>query len=354
MMPQEMLIGAQRVAHDTDCYVIAEIGHNHQGKLETAMQMIRVAKECGADAVKFQKRDNKALYTTAMYASPYDNENSYGETYGLHRDALELSADAYRELKQYADELGIAFLATAFDVPSADFLAELDVPAYKMASGDLTNIPLMEHVARIGKPMLISTGGGSMEDVSRAYEAVRAAAPAMCLMQCTAAYPCEPEDMNLNVLNTFREKFPEAVPGLSDHQNGIAMALVAYTLGARVVEKHFTLNRAWRGTDHAFSLEPIGLRKLVRDLRRARRAMGDGVKAPLPAEARPLKKMGKKLVAARALPEGHVLTKEDIAIKSPADGLPPYELSRIVGRRTRKALQPDENITWAGLAETNP
>ncbi|MFL5967759.1 MAG: N-acetylneuraminate synthase family protein [Gaiellaceae bacterium] len=335
---------------DGECYVIAEIGHNHQGELEKAKALVHAAHECGANAVKFQKRSNRALYTRDYYDQPYDNEFSFGRTYGEHREALELEPAAYRELHAYARELGITFFATAWDFASADFLAELDVPAYKLASGDLRNTPLQRYVAQFGKPIFLSTGGGTMEDIERAADAILPLNPQLCVLQCTAAYPAETEELNLRVIGTLRDRFPELVIGLSDHQSGISMALVAYMLGARVIEKHFTLDHAWKGTDHAFSLMPDGMRRLVRDLRRVRPAMGDGVKRPLPVEQKPLEKMGKKLVAARALPAGHVLAAADVAIKSPADaGLPPYELDRIVGMRLRRALEVDDTLALADL-----
>jgi N-acetylneuraminate synthase/sialic acid synthase len=192
--------------------------------------------------------------------------------------------------------------------------------------------------------MFISTGGATLADVRRAFEAVVTINPRVCLMQCTAAYPPEFDELNLRVISTFGREFPDAVIGFASHDSGIAMALVAYILGARVIEKHFTLNRAMRGTDHAFSLEPVGLRKVVRDLRRARVALGDGEKRPYPSETAPLTKMRKKLVASRDLPAGHRLTPEDVAIKSPGDGVPPYEWDNVIGRRTRAAMRADENI----------
>jgi len=333
----------------SDCYVIAEIGHNHQGDIGMAKKMFLAAKEAGAHAVKLQKRDNKSLFTREMYERPYDNENSYGPTYGAHREALEFGESQYRELQQYAREIGVAFFATAFDPPSADFLARLEMPAFKMASGDLTNIPLLRHVAAFQRPMILSTGGGTIDDVRRAYDAVMPVNPRLCLMQCTAGYPPEFEELNLNVISTFRQSFPDVVVGFASHDSGIAMALVAYVLGARVVEKHFTLNRAMRGTDHAFSLEPVGMRKVVRDLQRARVALGDGVKMPYASEKAPLTKMRKKLVASKPLPAGHVLTAADLAIKSPGDGLPPYEVDNVIGRRLKVALQPDQNIRFDDL-----
>jgi len=342
---RELVIDGRRIADDTPCFVIAEIGHNHQGSVEKARELIHAAKDAGVDAVKLQKRDNRRLYTRALYESAYDNENSFGSTYGAHREALELDVDAYRALRDEAQALGLVFLATAFDETSADLLAELGLPAFKIASGDLTNTPLLRYVARLGKPLVVSTGGATIEDVDRAVDAVTGAGGTLCLLQCTAAYPAAVEDLNLGVITTLRDRYPELVVGLSDHQDGIAMAPVAFMLGARVVEKHFTLSHTAKGTDHAFSLMPEGMRKLVRDLRRVPIAIGDGVKRPLASEEKPLQKMGKKLVAARALDAGHVLAEGDLVAKSPADeGLPPYALDELVGRPLARALAEDEAI----------
>src|SRR4029079_9498601 len=292
-MARELIIDGTTIHDGGDCYVIAEIGHNHQGSLEQCMQLFDVAKDCGANAVKLQKRDNRTLFTKAMYDSPYIHRNSYARTYGTHREQLEFGRAEYEELIRYANKLGITFFSTAFDIPSADFLAELDMPAYKIASGDLTNTPLLRHVAKIGKPMIISTGGAVMDDVVRAYRTIMSLNHQLCILQCTSGYPAEFEELSLTVLRSFRERFPDIVVGLSSHDNGIAMALIGYAMGANVVEKHFTLNRAAKGTDHAFSLTPVGLRKMVRDLRRARIAMGDGVKRQYESEVDPLFKMQK-------------------------------------------------------------
>ncbi len=344
---RQLTIDGVEIDDGSGCYVIAEVGHNHQGDLEQAKQLIDAAKECGVDAVKLQKRSNRSLYTREFFDQPYENEFSFGRTYGEHREALELSADEYRELRDHAHNAGLTFFATAFDFESANLLADLDLPAFKLASGDLRNTPLLRHVAAFGKPMIISTGGADLSDVERAVEAVLPLNEQVCVLQCTAAYPCDTDDLNLNVITTLRERFPELVVGLSDHQNGIAMAVVAYMLGARVIEKHFTLNHAAKGTDHAFSLMPEGMRKLVRDLQRVPGALGDGVKRPLPIEDGPIRKMGKKLVAASELEQGHVLTANDLAIRSPADGgLPPYELDRLVGRRLRRRLSFEDFVTF--------
>ena len=348
---RELSIAGRRIADDTGCFVIAEIGNNHQGSLEKAKELLQAARDAGVDAVKLQKRSNRRLYTRALYESPYDNEQSFGATYGEHREALELDADAFRELRDHAAELGIVFFATAFDEESADLLEALDLPAYKIASGDLRNTPLLRHIASFGKPMIVSTGGATLEDVDRAVETIVPLNPAVCLLQCTAAYPAAVEELELGVIETFRARYPELVIGLSDHQDGIAMSLVAYMLGARIVEKHFTLSHTAKGTDHAFSLMPEGMRKLVRDLERVPAAIGDGVKRPLPTEAKPLEKMGKKLVAARPLEAGHVLAEGDLIAKSPADdGLPPYALDDLLGRDADRALAEDEAIDAADVA----
>ena len=346
---RKLTIDGKVIQDDGDCYVIAEIGHNHQGKLETAKEMFKAAKECGADAVKLQKRNNRELFTKAGYEKVYDNPNSYGETYGEHREYLEFGGIEYKELMDYADEIGVTFFSTAFDFSSADFLAKLDMPAFKIASGDLKNIPLLTHIAEFQKPMILSTGGGTMEDVNRAYDAVMPINQQLSVLQCTAGYPADFDQLNLSVITTFRERFPNLTVGLSSHDNGIAMAVAAYMLGARVIEKHFTLNHTWKGTDHAFSLEPIGFRKMVRDLERVKVAIGDGVKQTYETEKNPIIKMGKKLVAARNIPAGYTIRREDIALKSPGDGLPPYELDKVIGRVTRQELKEDDDITYEVL-----
>ena len=342
MVLRKMNVGGTILEDGSDCFVIAEVGHNHQGDLETAHRMLDAAADAGADAVKFQKRDNRSLFTEEFFESPYLGPNSFGDTYGAHRERLELGRAQYAELRAHAIERGVMFFATAFDIPSADFLADLDMPAYKIASGDLRNLPLIEHVARLGRPMFISTGGGTMDAVVRAHDTARDHNDDVCIMQCTAGYPPAWDELNLSVIASYRERFPETVIGFSSHDNGIAMATAAYALGARAVEKHFTLDRTMRGTDHAFSLEPAGMRKLVRDLRRARLAMGDGEKRPFDSERAPVRKMSKQLVAARDLPSGHVIIQDDVAARSPGGGMTPDRLQELVGRRLTADLPADQ------------
>ena len=345
-MSTQFQIERHTIGRDSpDCFVIAEIGHNHGGDVEVCKQLFQAAKYAGVSAVKLQKRDNRALYTREFYDSTYNSENAFGPTYGTHREALEFGESEYRDLKQFAESLELVFFATAFDFPSVEFLERIDVPCYKVASGDLTHIPLLKAIAQTGKPLILSTGASTLDDVKRAYDAIMPLNQQLAILHCTAEYPSDHKDMNLSVIGTYLQEFPGAVIGLSDHDNGIAMALAAYVLGARVIEKHFTLNRAWKGTDHAFSLEPEGMRKLVRDVHRAAIAMGDGVKQVYEKEKPARVKMGKKIVAARDLPEGHVLGPADIAYKSPGDGLPPYHDEELFGARLRRAVSEDESLT---------
>lgn len=291
-MSPEITIAGRRIADDEPCYVIAELGHNHGGSVDVAEHMIRVATRCGASATKLQKRHNATLYTKAMLAQPYEHEHSFGPTYGKHRAALELDAFGYLRCFAAACDAGVACFATAFDEHSADFLLALGVPAIKVHSGGLTDRSLLRHVSSCGVPILLSTGGGTATDIDQAVQLVTAKTDRLAILHCTAAYPVlDFSQLNLRCIVTLKQRYPDLVIGWSGHDSGIAMALIAYACGARIIEKHFTLNRAAKGTDHGFSLEPVGLTKLCRDLARAHVALGDGVKTIYETERSPLSKM---------------------------------------------------------------
>jgi sialic acid synthase len=349
MPSREMIIAGQVIADDTDAYVIAEIGHNHEGDLAKAEELFIKAAQAGANAAKLQKRDNKSLFTSAMYNEPYTGRNSYGPTYGTHREALEFGRAEYRHLAAVAAELGIDLLSTAFDRPSVDFLVDIDVPAIKLASADLTNTPLLGYAAQTGKPLIISTGGADMDDVRRACDTILPLNPNLAVLQCTARYPAAPADLHLAVIDTFRREFPTVVIGFSGHDAGPELSWVAYALGARVIEKHFTLDQTRPGSDHHFSLEPQHLAELVAGLRRTRESLGSPEKIALPSEKPALRKMGKKLVAARDLPAGHRLSERDIAIKSPGDSLHPYRLPELLGRALLHPVPADGDLRLESL-----
>ena len=286
---RELVIDGRRIADDEPCYVIAEIGGNHGGDLQTASDLLRTAAHCGASAVKFQKRDNATLYSQALLDRAYVNENSYGDTYGAHRDALELGATAFASIRETARDSAVTWFATAFDEKSVDFLVEQDAPALKIHSGGLTDHALLRHAAKQERPIILSTGGGTATEIFRAVDSLGDCPHA--ILHCTAAYPLLPIQANLRVIPALREQYPQTVIGWSSHHPGIALSLVAYSLGARIIEHHFTLNRASKGTDHAFSLEPKGLQTLIEDLEKARIAMGDGAKRFYDSERGPIAKM---------------------------------------------------------------
>lgn len=331
----KIILDKTEVSEKSPCYVIAEIGHNHQGNIENCKKLFLEAKLCGANAVKLQKRNNKKLYTKKFYNSPYDNPNSYGKTYGLHREFLEFDKNQYFELKKYAKEINITFFATPFDFDSVDFLEEINLPFYKIASADITNLPLIEYVAKKNKPIIISTGGCEEKDVERAYDYLKKINSEFALLHCVSSYPTPPELVNLDLIPYYKNKF-NCIVGFSSHDNGMAISLAAYIKGARIIEKHFTLDRSLKGTDHPMSLAPSGLRKLVKDLKKIDKANGDGKKILLENEKNPIKKMAKKIVASKSLKKGTIIEFSSMEFKSPGDGLPPYIAYELVGKKLNK------------------
>lgn len=347
----KLLNNRLEIENESDFYLIAEIGHNHQGSLSTAKDMFVKAKESGASAVKLQKRDNKNLYTKNLYNQVYDNENSFGSTYGEHREKLEFDKDSFLELADFAKKIDIDFFSTAFDFNSVDFLEDINIQAYKIASGDLLNTPLQKYIAKKQKQIFLSTGGGNFEDINRAVKNILEYNDNLVIFHCTASYPANHKDMNLRIITELKKQYPDLVIGLSDHENGIQAADISYMLGARVFEKHFTLNRANKGTDNAFSLEPIGLKKLFRNLSRIEAMLGDNQKKLLDSEKKAINKMGKSIVAAKQLEKNHIINEEDIKFKSPADGLHPYEVNKLIGKKLNKKIITDELIKLEDINE---
>lgn len=330
-------------------YVIAEIGNNHQGSLDLALQHIEAAKWAGADAVKLQKRCNKDLFVPDFYNSSYDNENSFGPTYGAHREAVELSIDQIRQLHKFSQELGLTLFSTPFDFQSLVDLETLDLPFYKLASADIVHLPLVDRIVKTGKNLIISTGSATFEDIDRCLEFIDDRCKVI-LLHCTAAYPAPLSSLNLRCISKFISKYSNYTIGLSDHENGIDAASVAYMLGARVFEKHFTLDRAAKGTDNAFSLEPIGLQKLVRNLRRIPVMLGSDEKLSLDVEAKPIFKMRKSIVYSRNLSAGEYLDHDSFEYRCPGIGLPPYEVSKLLGKRLAVAVECHQAALFDHLA----
>lgn len=344
---EHVQLAGREIGPDRPCFIIAEAGVNHNGDPELARRLIDVAVEAGADAVKFQTFKAERLMTPSAPKAAYQKAST-GPT-GSQLDVirkLELSGEVFRSLRDYCVKKGILFLSTPFDEESADFLDELGVPVFKIPSGEITNPSFLAHVARKGKPIILSTGMADEVEVARAVEAIRATGHTqLILLQCTSAYPADPGDANLRAMLTLGQSFGVAV-GYSDHTLGVETALAAVALGACVVEKHFTLDRNLPGPDHQASAEPAELAALVRGIRCVEKALGDGRKAPAAAEADTAAVARKSLVAAVDIPAGTVLTEAMITAKRPGTGIPPAEAGRVVGREAVRDIHKGEIIAW--------
>ncbi|MBI4495229.1 MAG: N-acetylneuraminate synthase family protein [Chloroflexi bacterium] len=348
--PKVVRIGDRLVGDGQPCFVIAEGGVNHNGSEELAGRLIRIAAEARADAVKFQKRSVRDILTRAALERPYLSPNSFGSTYGEHRQKLELDEEVWWRLKELTQDLGLVFLGSAWDKRSGDFLDELGVPAFKVASADLTNLDLLEHLARKGKPMLVSTGMSTMAEVAEAVACVRRCNDQLVLLQCTSTYPSSFDEVNLRVMRTYREAF-DVLVGYSGHERGIAVSEAAATLGACVIERHFTVDRTLPGPDHAASLEPLGLQKLVRDIRNIERALGSATKTIMPSEQPVRERLAKSVVARAGIPAGTVITEDMLALKGPGNGIPANRLRHVVGRIApidvpEDTLIPKDALDW--------
>ena len=345
-----MKLGKKNITRSgNNFYFIAEIGHNHMGNLNTAKRLMLSAKISGADAVKLQKRSNKNLYTKEFFNSPYINKNSYAKTYGKHREKLEFGLYEYKELKKYAKKIKLDFFSTAFDIESVKFLNKIGIPYFKIASADIKNTPLIKEISKLKKPIFLSTGGANLKDVIRAVDVITMYHKKICIMQCTAAYPTDWKDMNLNVIQTYRKVFKDFIIGISDHEAGIQATGLAYMLGARVFEKHFTLNRANKGTDHSFSIEPEGIRKIVRNLERIPILLGSKKKNRMTSEAEALYKMEKSIVAKKLIKKGSIIKYKDLAFKSPGGGLEPFNYRKVINKMARCDINEDELVLFRNL-----
>jgi len=325
------------------CFIIAEAGVNHNGDVAKACRLVEVAAEAGADAIKFQTFDPEAVTFQDAPKAPYQvaTTGSQGSQLEMLR-GLVLPRSAYPELVRRAHDHGLLFLSTPFDEASADFLEELGVPAFKIPSGEVTNCPFVAHVARKGRPLLISTGMCTLSEVQQVVETVKEnGAPPFALLHCVSAYPAEPSECNLKAMQTLREAFHVPV-GWSDHTLGGSVAIAAVALGANLIEKHVTLDRGLPGPDHQASLEPKELQSLVQALRQAELAMGDGDKHPSPSERATAIAARKSLHLARSLPSGAVLQAADLVARRPGTGFPPAQLHSVVGRKLLVAVKAGE------------
>jgi len=326
-------------------FIIAEAGVNHNGDLGMAMELVAIAAESGANAVKFQ------TFVPEKVASRNTPKASYQNKIGnvTHLDMLRglvLDRDAHAILFEEARKTGIEFLSTPFDLESLDFLLEIGVSKLKLPSGEITNGQLISAMAKTDKQLIFSTGMCFLEDIKRALgivHEVRGSLSDISLLHCTSEYPCPPYEVNLRAMEQMRQTFDLPI-GYSDHTLGIEVSIAATALGASIIEKHFTLNRELEGPDHAASLNPIELSHMVRGIRLIETALGDGVKRPTASEEKNMRVVRKSVVAARDINKGKTIQLEDLCVKRPGTGISPMKISEIVGREAVKDFKLDDLI----------
>jgi N,N'-diacetyllegionaminate synthase len=337
-------IAGKKVGTDAPALIVAEIGNNHDGSIRLAERLIEAAAEVGADVVKFQTHIAEAEMLPSTPTPPHFDEPRWEFT-----KRMELSKDDHVRLKAFAEERGLVFFSSPFSVEAVELLEEVGVPAYKVASGELTNPPLLEAIAATGKTVLLSSGMSGMEDVERAAATLRSGGSELVVLQCTSNYPCPPELVNLRAMVAMGEQL--GVPyGLSDHTPGVWTSVAAVALGAVVVEKHFTLSKRLYGPDHHASLTPEELARLVEGVREVEAAMGSGLKERNPALDPVRATFEKSIVARIRIPQGAVLEREMLTTKRPGNGISALRIAEVVGRTVVHELEPDHQLEEADLA----
>ncbi|WP_411350359.1 N-acetylneuraminate synthase [Paenibacillus sp. WLX2291] len=325
-------------------YIIAEVGVNHNGSLEKAMQCVDVAARSGADAVKFQTFKSEKLVTKQAKKANYQSENMNSDENQFQMlKKLELSFEEFIKLKQYCDEKKIDFMSTPFDDDSAEFLDSIEVDAFKIGSGDMNNIPFLKKINQYKRPVLLSTGMSDMQEIREPLEALKDCT--VILLHCTSDYPAPFEDVNLKVIPIMKQTYAKIV-GYSDHTIGIEAAVAAVALGAKVIEKHFTLDRNLPGPDHKASLEPIELASLIHSIRNIEQALGDGIKRCMPSEMDTRTVARKSLVLANDKYAGEKLTEGDILVKRPGVGIEPKFYEQFIGKVLVRDMTKDMLLKW--------
>lgn len=347
-MTASLKIGSRIIGPQSPCFVIAEAGVNHNGDLELAKRLVDAAKAAGADAVKFQTFKAERLTSKVAPKAEYQKQTTGQDTPQLEMlRQLELSERMHLELQEHCRQRQILFLSSPFDESSVDFLAHLELPLFKIPSGELTNLPFLRHLARLGRPLILSTGMAFLEEVRAALEVLATEGlTEVALLHCLSDYPADPAEVNLRAMHTLAESFGRPT-GYSDHVLGNEVALAAVALGACIIEKHFTIDRSLPGPDHLASAEPNELAALVRGIRTVEQALGDGIKRPTPSELRNRPVSRKSIVAACDIRRGEIFSPDNMTVKRPDTGLSPMLWDRLLGCPADRDYHCDEPITFA-------
>ncbi len=339
-------IGDRFIGEGQPCFVIAEIGINHNGSIKIAKKLIDMAVEAGADSVKFQMRNLGALYKGDALEETLREDLSVQYTISLLKK-FQLSKEQMRELADYSAQKGIMFLCTPWDKPSVDELEQIGVPAYKLASADMTNLDLINYVVKTGKPIILSTGMSTVGEIDRAAAFLKERKAMFALLHCNSTYPAPFKDINLRFMLELKKH--GAPVGYSGHERGISVSEAAVALGACVIERHFTLDRTMEGPDHAASLEFPGLQKLVRDIRNIELAMGSNHRWITQGERLNRENLSKSLVAAVDIKKGKAIALEMVAVKSPGKGISPQRVDELVGRKADRDIKKDDYFIESDL-----
>lgn len=332
-------------------FIIAEVGQNHQGDINLALEYIKIFSELGADAVKFQMRDINHLFDKGALDREYYSENSFAKTYGEHRKKLELSLDDFIEINKQCKKYNIKFMCTPFEENSLNHLLNIGIDIIKISSFDLGNIPFLSRIAKSNLPIVISTGGGDDSQIEKSINTICKYNNNIAVLHCVSEYPCEYNRLGLEKIKILKKKFPDLLIGSSDHFNGILSGPVAYLQGARVFEKHVTLNRAWKGTDHSFALEPDGFKKFVRDIYRTSKMLTQKDKSTLGKEL-VFKKLGKSITALHDLNGGSELKLSNISSKIFSNTyIHVRESMSILGKKLKVGVKKDEPIKLENLID---
>lgn len=326
-------------------FIIAEAGDNHNGSLDLAFQLVDKAAQAGADCVKFQTFVTEEVISKRAEKAEYQKESTGADEsqYEMVKK-LELTFDNFRQLQQYAEEKGLMFLSTPFDIPSVDFLQSIDVPYFKIPSGEITNLPYLIRIAKTGRDVILSTGMAEMEEIEAAVRLLREnGAGEISLLHCNTEYPTPMEDVNLRAMLTLKEKFHVRV-GYSDHTKGIEVPIAAVAMGAEIIEKHFTLDHDMEGPDHKASLEPDELEAMVTGIRNIEKALGSGIKTASGSEKKNIDIARKSIVARRKIAKGEILTEDNLAVKRPGNGISPMKWYEILGTEAVRDFEEDEMI----------
>jgi len=345
-MKNQFTIGNKTISENHPCFIIAEAGVNHNGEIEKGLELVKVARDAGADAVKFQLFNAQEQISKHAFNAPYQRKGSGKKTMLEMADSYDFAWENHKALADYANELGIIYMSSCFDCKAVDFfINQLGGNCIKIGSGEITNYPLLKYISKTGFPIILSTGMCDLSDVDGAINHIKLNGNStICLLHCVSSYPAPVDEINIRSMLTLKEKF-NLIVGYSDHTTNNTAAISAVALGAKIIEKHFTLDNSLFGPDHAMSLNPIDLKNYVSQIRETESIMGDGLKKPTSKEIEMQKFSRRGIVSTIDMEKGTILSKDNITLKRPATGIDARDIDKVLGKKINKSIEIDDIIT---------